>query len=61
MAAELDQGATVGMLVAGPRRGEQAFDPRDRAVLGDIAQQAGTAVHAEALTARSARLQAAAD
>ena len=45
------QGVTVGVLVAGPRRGEQAFDPRDRAVLGDIAHQAGTAVHAEALTA----------
>ena len=45
------QGVTVGTLVAGPRRGEQAFDPRDRAVLGDIARQAGAAVHAEALTA----------
>jgi two-component system NarL family sensor kinase len=45
------QGVTVGVLVAEPRRGEQAFDPRDRAVLGDIAHQAGAAVHAEALTA----------
>jgi signal transduction histidine kinase len=45
------QGATVGVLVAEPRRGEQAFDPRDRLVLGDIAHQAGAAVHAEALTA----------
>jgi two-component system NarL family sensor kinase len=45
------QGVTVGVLVAGPRRGEQAFDPRDRAVLGDIARQAGAAVHADALTA----------
>ena len=45
------QGMTVGVLVAEPRRGEQAFDPRDRAVLGDIARQAGAAVHAEALTA----------
>jgi two-component system, NarL family, sensor kinase len=45
------QGVIVGVLVAGPRRGEQTFDPRDRAVLGDIAQQAGTAVHAQALTA----------
>jgi two-component system, NarL family, sensor kinase len=39
------------VLVARPRRGEQAFDPRDRAVLGDLAGQAGAAVHAEALTA----------
>jgi signal transduction histidine kinase len=45
------QGVTVGVLVARPRRGEQAFDPRDRAVLEDIARQAGTAVHAQALTA----------
>ena len=44
-------GAAVGVLVAQPRRGEQAFDPRDRAVLDDIARQAGAAVHAEALTA----------
>jgi signal transduction histidine kinase len=45
------QGVTVGVLVAEPRRGEQAFDPRDRTVLGDIARQAGAAVHAQALTA----------
>ena len=45
------QGVPVGVLVAKPRRGEQAFDPRDRAVLADIARQAGAAVHAEALTA----------
>jgi two-component system, NarL family, sensor kinase len=44
------QGTVVGTLVAQPRRGEQAFDPRDRAVLGDLARQAGAAVHAEALT-----------
>jgi signal transduction histidine kinase len=42
---------TVGILVAEPRRGERAFDPRDREVLGDIARQAGAAVHAESLTA----------
>jgi two-component system NarL family sensor kinase len=45
------EGVAVGVLVAQPRRGEQAFDPRDRAVLGDIARQAGAAVHARALTA----------
>jgi two-component system NarL family sensor kinase len=45
------QGTVVGTLVAQPRWGEQAFDPRDRAVLADFARQAGPAVHAEALTA----------
>jgi two-component system, NarL family, sensor kinase len=45
------QGLIVGTLVAWPRRGEETFDPRDRAVLADIARQAGAAVHAEALTA----------
>ena len=45
------QGVTVAVLVASPRRGEPVFDARDRAVLGDIARQAGAAVHAEALTA----------
>jgi two-component system, NarL family, sensor kinase len=45
------QGATVGALLAAPRRGEVAFDARDRVVLGDLARQCGPAVHAEALTA----------
>ena len=45
------QGAPMGALVASPRRGESAFDPRDRAVLADLARQAGPAVRAEALTA----------
>jgi two-component system NarL family sensor kinase len=45
------QSVIVGTLVAWPRRGEETFDPRDRAVLADIARQAGAAVHAEALTA----------
>jgi signal transduction histidine kinase len=45
------QGRTVGFLVASPRRGEAAFDPKDRAVLNDLARQSGAAVHAEALTA----------
>ena len=45
------QGTVVGTLVAQPRRGELSFDPRDRAVLADLARQAGAAVHAEALTA----------
>jgi signal transduction histidine kinase len=45
------QGAPVGFLAASPRRGEAAFDGRDRQVLADIARQAGPAVRAEALTA----------
>ena len=45
------QGAPMGALVASPRRGESEFDPRDRAVLADLARQAGPAVRAEALTA----------
>jgi len=42
---------SVGTLVAWPRSGEDAFDPRDLAVLAEIARQSGAAVHAEALTA----------
>jgi two-component system NarL family sensor kinase len=45
------RGATVGALVAAPRAGETSFGERDRAVLADLAHQAGPAVHAEALTA----------
>jgi two-component system, NarL family, sensor kinase len=45
------QGTPMGALVASPRRGEPAFDERDRRVLADLARQAGPAVRAEALTA----------
>jgi signal transduction histidine kinase len=45
------QGTPMGALVASPRRGETAFDRRDRDVLGELARQAGPAVRAEALTA----------
>jgi two-component system NarL family sensor kinase len=47
----MSQGKPVGTLVAAPRRGESALDARDRAVLAELARQAGAAVHAEALTA----------
>lgn len=47
----MSQGTRVGTLVAAPRRGESTLDGRDRAVLADLARQAGAAVHAEALTA----------
>lgn len=44
-------GRQEARLVASPRRGEDAFDQRDRDLLADVARQAGSAVHAEALTA----------
>ena len=39
-----------GFLLASPRRGEDVFDERDAALLGDVAGQIGVAVHAESLT-----------
>jgi len=39
-----------GYLVASPRRGETAFDDRDQALLCDIAEHVGVAVHAAGLT-----------
>jgi signal transduction histidine kinase len=47
----MSQGTPVGILVVAPRGGESTLDERDRAVLADLARQAGAAVHAEALTA----------
>jgi signal transduction histidine kinase len=45
----------AGFLVAAPRRGEDAFDERDRELLGDIAGQIGVAVYAVGLTAELLR------
>lgn len=45
------EGQVRGFLVASPRRGEDSFDDPDRELLGDVARQAGVAVHAEMLTA----------
>ncbi len=45
------EGRVEGYLVASPRRAEDAFDERDRQLLGDVARHAGVAIHAEALTA----------
>ena len=45
------EGRAEGFLVASPRRGDDAFDDRDRELLADVARHAGAAVHAEALTA----------
>jgi signal transduction histidine kinase len=39
-----------GFLVASPRRGEDVFDDRDQALLRDVAEQVGVAVHAVGLT-----------
>ena len=44
------EGESVGQFVAAPRAGEEVLDGRDRALLGDVARQAGVAVHAAALT-----------
>lgn len=44
------EGSTLGYLVAAPRRGEDAFDGRDRTLLADVAKQAGVAVRAAGLT-----------
>jgi len=49
------EGRVEGLLLASPRRGEDGFDDRDRAVLGDVASQLGVAVHAEGLTAELLR------
>lgn len=40
------QGAEVGQLLAAPRPGETALSPADQRLLGDLARQAGAAVHA---------------
>ena len=45
------EGTVEGFLIASPRRGDEAFDQRDRRLLQDVARHAGVAVHAEALTA----------
>ncbi len=45
------QGALVGHLLVTPRRGDAALDTADRALLADLAQQAGLAVHGVRLTA----------
>jgi two-component system NarL family sensor kinase len=45
-----DRGEVVGELVLGPRPGEDSFGPVDRALLEDLARQAGVAWHAVSLT-----------
>ncbi len=44
------EGVREGDLVASPRRGEDAFEQRDREILADLARHTGTALHAEMLT-----------
>ena len=45
------QGAEVGRLLAAPRSGEAALSPTDQRLLGDLARQAGAAVHAAQISA----------
>jgi signal transduction histidine kinase len=45
------QGETIGQLILAPRTGDTGFSPADQRLLGDIAHQAGVAVHAVRLTA----------
>ena len=52
------QGAPVAHLLAGPRRGDAKLSAADRALLTDLAQQAGPAVHGVRLLADLQRLSA---
>jgi signal transduction histidine kinase len=51
-------GETVGRLVLGKRAGEEDFASTDRRLLGDLARQAGVAVHAALLADEAVRLSA---
>ena len=51
-------GETVGRLVLGTRAGEEDFASTDRRLLGDLARQAGVAVHAALLADEAVRLSA---
>jgi len=52
------RGETVGILVVGPRIGEEAFTPADRRLLDDLAPQIGVAAHTVRLTDEALRLSA---
>jgi signal transduction histidine kinase len=52
------QGAVVGRLLVCPRRGEIELSPVDRRLLGELAQQAGAAVHGVSLMDELQRLNA---
>jgi signal transduction histidine kinase len=52
------QGATVGYLLVSPRRGDTSLTPADRALLTDLAQQAGVAIHGVRLMADLQQLTA---
>ncbi len=45
------QGATIGQLLAAPRSADETFTAAETRLLRNIARQAGTAVHAQQLTA----------
>jgi signal transduction histidine kinase len=50
------QGTAVGYLLVSPRRGDTTLTPADRALLADLAQQAGIAIHSVRLMADLQRL-----
>jgi signal transduction histidine kinase len=53
------QGEVVGRLLLAPRLGERGFSAADMRLLGDLARQAGVAVHATQLHTHALRLAAA--
>lgn len=52
------QGTMVGHLLVNSRRGDEGLDRTDRALLADLAQQAGVAVHGVRLTAELQQMSA---
>jgi signal transduction histidine kinase len=51
-------GETVGRLVLGPRAGEESFEPTERRLLEDLAQQIGASAHAALMTDEALKLSA---
>ena len=49
-------GETVGLLVVGPRTGEETFGPTERRLLEDLAHQIGASAHAALMTDEALRL-----
>jgi signal transduction histidine kinase len=51
-------GETVGLLVVGPRAGDENFGPTERQLLEDLAHQIGASAHAALMTDEALRLSA---
>ena len=51
-------GETVGLLVVGPRAGDETFGPTERRLLEDLAHQIGASAHAALMTDEAVRLSA---